>query len=117
MQKLFEEIETTALANEKVSFEKAMEQSNPQLKALQINLERQQIQVRAWEVESNELQKKGEWVYAHFGEVEQLIQALQRAKKQKLNEKKVLHELQKKMREIKSIDFENAEAEIEITLE
>ena len=116
-EELFEKIELSAITGEKESHEEKIAHANPQIKALQINLERQHNQMNEWETESKELAKKGEWIYAHFGEVEELISALQRAKKQKWDEKKALHELQKKMREIKSIDFERAQVELETTTE
>lgn len=112
IEKLFEELEAQAMQNEPEK-EKPETKNQMQVKALKINLERQQSQMRAWEEDANALKEKGEWVYAHFTEVEQVIQALQRAKKQKLNEKLVLRELQKKFQGIIHLDMEKMQVEWE----
>ncbi len=112
-QTLFTELEAQAMQNEPEK-EKPETKNQMQVKALKINLERQQSQMYAWEEDANALKEKGEWVYAHFAEVEQVIQALQRAKKQKLNEKLVLRELQKKIQGITHLDMEKMQVEWEM---
>lgn len=112
---LFAHIEAAAFGQQNEEQEAIVHETKSQLqkKALEINLERQQKQMQEWEKEISELQSKGEWIYAHFAEVEALIHALQRAKKQKINEKEALKELQKKIKGIKTIDFDKARVEWE----
>ncbi|QQR92811.1 MAG: hypothetical protein IPJ89_01035 [Candidatus Iainarchaeum archaeon] len=112
---LFSRIEAVAFGQQDEEQEAVVRETKTQLqkKALEINLERQQKQMQEWEKEIAELQSKGEWIYAHFAEVEALIHALQRAKKQKVNEKDALKELQKKIKGIKTIDFDRASVEWE----
>lgn len=117
LEKLFETIEAAALGQQEAQEQQVASETKTQIqkKALEINLERQQKQMNEWEKEVEELQQKGEWIYAHFAEVEALTQALQRAKKQKMDSKQVLKELQKKIPGIKSIDLEKASVEWEIS--
>ncbi len=112
---LFLEIEAHAMQQEKEKAPTEISETKQaaQKKALQINLERQQFQIKEWENEIAVLQKQGEWIYAHFGEVEQLLHALQRAKKQKLDAKKIMHELKKKIPGISSVDVEKTLVEWE----
>ena len=112
---LFLDIEAHAMQQEKEKTPTEVSETKQaaQKKALQINLERQQFQIKEWENEIATLQKQGEWIYAHFGEVEQLLQAMQRAKKQKMDPKKIMHELKKKIPGIASIDMEKTRIEWE----
>jgi hypothetical protein len=52
-------------------------------------------------------------VYAHFSETEELIHALQRAKKMKLSEELVLKELKKKYPQVVKVDLEKMQVEID----
>lgn len=83
--------------------------------ALNVNLERQQNQVDAWENDSKEKQKMGEWIYGNFDLVTQLIDSVKRGKKQKVNDTKMLSEIRKKIPAVERIDSEKGE--IELTLE
>lgn len=116
IEKLFIRIESAAMGQQDEEQERVVRETKSQIqkKALEINLERQQKQMHEWENEMKELQRKGEWIYSHFAEVEAIIQALQRAKKQKVNEKEALKELQKKVRGIERVDFDEATIELEV---
>lgn len=85
-----------------------------QKQALRVNLERQQNQMRAWENEIAEEHRKGEWVYAHFTEVQHVLDAIQRGIKNKVSEKKIVEELQKKIPQIKGINTEKGTLEWEV---
>ncbi len=83
-------------------------------KSLQINLERQQHQVKEWRKKIEALQKCGEWIYSHFESVENVLRAVSRGRKQKISSKKMGEELRKRVPGIKEVNLENNTLEWEV---
>lgn len=86
-----------------------------QKEALRVNAERQRELLKEWENKIDTQQRAGEWVYSHFNEVQLLLDAIQRGIKQKVSEKKLNEELQKKMPALKKVNVEKGSVEIETT--
>ena len=106
----FEWIESTILnRNEEVDSEDPAEKERA---ALNINLERQQAQINAWENDAKQKKKMGEWIYANFDLVTQLLDVVKRAKKQKVSDEKVVSEVKKKIRQVEHINSEKGEIEL-----
>jgi predicted ribosome quality control (RQC) complex YloA/Tae2 family protein len=89
------------------------EKGEHEKKALENALEKQEKQLGEWGEESSELQKSGEYIYAHFDVIEELLKALRSAKKQKTSNEKIVKEWQVKLKKIKKIDWEKNEVEWE----
>lgn len=107
---VFEWIEHAILnRNEEVDTEDPAEKERA---ALKINLERQQNQINAWNNDADEKKKMGEWIYANFDLVTQLIDVVKRAKKQKVSDVKIMSEIKKKIRHVERIDSEKGEIEL-----
>lgn len=108
-QKVFSIIEANILSGKK--HEKKDTRKENELAALRVNLARQEAQTEAWEKKAREAQQKGEWIYTHYGEVEDVLNALARAKKQKLNAKAVQAEIRKRYPIVARVEMEKDEVE------
>ncbi len=86
-----------------------------QKKALVVNATRQRELLKEWENKISAQQAAGEWVYEHFGEVQQLLDALERGMKVKIPERKMLDEIQKKLPFVKRLDLKTGIVELEWT--
>jgi predicted ribosome quality control (RQC) complex YloA/Tae2 family protein len=84
-----------------------------QKEALRVNAERQRELLNEWENKIVEQQRAGEWVYEHFAEVQQLLDAVQRGMKQNVSAKKMTDEIRKKLPFVKNIDVEKGTIDIE----
>ncbi len=86
-----------------------------QKKALMVNAARQKELLKEWENKIAEQQAAGEWMYEHFGEVQQLLGAVQRGMKAKVPEREMLEEIRKKMPFVKRLDLKTGTVELEPT--
>ncbi|MEK6902010.1 MAG: NFACT family protein [archaeon] len=111
-KEMFEWIDHAILnRNEEVDVEDPQEKERA---ALAINLDRQQKQIDAWENDSREKKKAGEWIYENFDLVEQLLSVVKRGKKQKVSDEKMLSEIKRKIPIVQRIHSEKGEIELEI---
>ena len=85
-----------------------------QKQALRVNAERQKELLKEWEKKIEAKQKEGEWVYAHFQEVQLLLDAVQRGLKQKIPERKIVDEIKKKIPHLARVDAENGTIELDV---
>lgn len=108
---VFAAIEASILSGKKHETKDTRKES--ELAALRVNLARQEAQVEAWERKAKEAQLKGEWVYTHYTEVEDVLHAVVRAKKQKLNPKAVQTEIRKHYPAVARVEAEKDEVEWE----
>lgn len=112
VDELFAKLENQVL--EKWNQPQVDTKTDAQKRALEINLTRQKEQMKKWEDELVESQRKGEWVYEHYTEIQRVNDAIIRAITQKVSEKKALEELQKKIPRVKSINMEKGYVEWEM---
>ncbi|MBM3281856.1 MAG: hypothetical protein FJY86_00760 [Candidatus Diapherotrites archaeon] len=111
-EELFSKLENQVL--EKWNQPEIDTKTDAQKRALEINFMRQKEQMKKWEDELFESQRKGEWVYEHYTEIQRVNDAIIRAISQKVPEKKILEELQKKISRVKNIDIEKGLVEWEM---
>jgi predicted ribosome quality control (RQC) complex YloA/Tae2 family protein len=90
------------------------EKREKERQALTINIERQRKMQEGWNEKIKELQKSGEWVYAHYDMVEKLIQTVQRAKTKKISSHEVTQKIKEKIPAVKKVDAEKGLIELEI---
>ena len=83
-------------------------------KALEINAQRQHARIQEWKDEIRENQTKGEWIYAHFDVVEELLRALHRATHQNVSPQEIEKKIKSAVKEVVRVDAKNEVIELEI---